>query len=663
MNNENSTDQAFIRKLNEIIQANLANENFGVDELAHASGMSRSVIYHRLLAISEKSTTQFIREVRLQRAMEMLLQEGTTASEVAYKVGFSSPAYFSTCFHEYFGYPPGEVLKNNRKEPEENDCSFADEPTTTEPEPEPKSVKLPGRKVSGKQVAIFSFIGFLIVFGLAWLLSITVFKNPNTVLIAPIKSPDKSIAVLPFINLSTEAGNQYFADGVTRDVLNNLVQIEELKVVASSPIKEFSENPLNIAKIANKLGVNFLLTGSAQKDRNRVRVSVQLIDARQNLYIWSDKYDKELSNIFLIQSDIAKQIASALQAVISTKEIERIEKIPTRNMEAYNLYLKGRYFWNRRTEDGIKRSIGYFNKAIEADPDYALAWVGLADAYSILAGYGWYTPKKEGQAKAKIYIRKAIELDKNLAEAHAAWGRMLIYHDRNWDEAEKELTLAIRLNPKDAPAHQYYSQLLDIFGENEKARKQIELAIELDPLSPIMYYISATLYYNEGNFVESLKEYQKTLSLEKNYESAYWESFLIYYRQGNGTSALDELQKILLLDSLTSTSSDVANKVYADSGLNGLIDWLIEFTLVQPKLRRTGNLAGLYAVSGKKEEAMACIEDYLKNDVADEIVRIINKRDYETLRSEPRFKAVIDQLGLTKYYIKRTQQPGYINIH
>lgn len=663
MNNENSTDQAFVRKLTEIIQANLANENFGVDELAHASVMSRSVIYRRLLAISKKSTTQFIREVRLQRAMEMLLEESTTASEVAYKVGFSSPAYFSTCFHEYFGYPPGEVLKNCRKEPEENDCSFADEPTAAEPEPAPESVKLPGRKVSGKQVAIYSCIGLLIVFGLAWVINITVFKNPNAILFARVKSPDKSIAVLPFNNLSTEVGNQYFADGVTKDVLNNLVQIGELKVVASSPIKEFSENPLNIARIANKLGVSFLLTGSVQKDGSRVRVTVQLIDARQNQYIWSDKYDKELSNIFLIQSDIAKQVASALQAVISTTEIERIEKIPTRNMEAYNLYLKGRYFWNRRTEDGIKRSIGYFNKAIEADPDYALAWAGLADGYSILAGYGWYTPKKEGQAKAKIYVQKALELDKNLAEAHAVLGRMLIYHDRKWDEAEKELTLAIRLNPKYAPTYQYYSQLLDIFGEYEKARKQIDLAIELDPLCPIMYYISATLYYNEGNFVESLKEYQKTLSLEKNYESAYWESFLIYYRQGNGNSALDELQKILLLDSLTSTSSDVAYRVYAESGLNGLIDWLIEFTLTQPKLRRTGNLAGLYAISGKKEEALACIEDYLENDVADEIVRIINKRDYETLRSEPRFKAVIDKLGLTKYYAKRTNQPGYINNH
>jgi len=218
-----------------------------------------------------------------------------------------------------------------------------------------------------------------------------------------------------------------------------------------------------------------------------------------------------MADIYSIQSDIAKQVADQLQSVLTPKEIEQVEKIHTRSLEAYNLYLKGRFFWNRRTEEGVKKSIEYFTKAVEIDPDYALAWSGLGDAYSIMAGYGWYKPSKEGEERAKLFLHKALELDEDLAEAHAALGRILIFSDWKWEEADKALSNAIGLKPNYAPAHQYYCQLLDIKGDYLKAREQIDLALELDPLAPIMHRLSADLFYNEGNFEGALKEYQETI--------------------------------------------------------------------------------------------------------------------------------------------------------
>jgi TolB-like protein/AraC-like DNA-binding protein len=652
MSGVTSSDLAFINRLTEIILANLENEHFDVDELAHEAGMSRSYILQRLTSTTSKSTTQFIREVRLRQAMEMLQHEGKTAAEVAYCVGFSSPAYFNTCFHEFYGYPPGKVAKNSVSKPETEDDTHALEPITFEVKPLPEIAKRSIRNFPGLHLLIYSGFGLLLLLGLAFLLYSTFYKNTNTLANHSLKSKDKSISVLPFISLSKVEENQYFAEGVAENILNNLIKIRELKVVAINPVIKFSQNPLDIPGIASKLGVNFLLTGSVQRFGNRVLVIVQLIDAKHDQHIWSDKYDKQLADIFLIQSDIATQVADQLQTVLSPKEKEQIERIPTINAEAYNLYLKGRYFLSRRTYDWIKKGIEYFEKAIQTDPNYALAYAGLGDGYDFMAGQGLYTHKDEELDKAKRYLHKALELDKNLAEAHASLGRLLTFEEWNWEEAEKELTLAIRLNPNYAQAHLYYSLLLDAFGDSEKGREQIDLALELDPLSPMIHVISATLFYNEEKFEASLMECREAESLA-NYGWIHEIIFAIYYRQGNGKEALDELQKILLLNTLTAKYYNVVSEVYATSGLNGLTKWIIKNKKVIP---------GWYALFGYKEKALAGLEEFLREGPTTygELVRLINHLDYETLRAEPRFKAVIDKLGLTEYYLKRVKQPGYL---
>jgi TolB-like protein/AraC-like DNA-binding protein len=651
-----STDQAFINRLTEIILANLENEQFDVDELATEAGMSRSYILQKLTSIASKSTTRFIREVRLQRAMEMLQHGEKTAAEVAYSVGFGTPAYFNSCFHEFYGYPPGKVIKNSNKAQEPESITGIGESFTLASESLPVAKKQSHWNFSGSQLLVFAFIGLLVLL----LLAFPVFKISKKLTTNRLGRADKSISVLPFKNLSNQDDNQYFADGVTDNIVNNLVQIQELRVVPISPIKGFGNNPADFRGIATRLGVNFLLTGSVQSYGTRVRIIVQLIDVERGHHLWSEKYDRELSDIFFIESEIAQQVADALEATLSPREIEQIVKIPTRNIEAYNWYLMGRFFWNRRTEDGVKKSIGYFTRAVEADPDYALAWAGLGDAYSILAGYGWYKSRAEGEVISKNYLRKALELDKNLAETHAALGRILTFTDCNWDEADKELRLAIRLKPNYAPAHQYYSQLLDIKGDYRNARVEIDRALKLDPLAPIMHRISGDLFYDEGNFKESLRELQEAIDLERNYETAHWTIFLVYYKLGEGARALSQLKTILLLNTTSSKYVDTVGFIYEKYGLTGLIDWTIKIKPIEPTINHIASLTELYALSGRKEEALASLEKSLKYLPGDALVRLINNRNYETLRSEPRFKAVVDKLGLTEYYLKRLNQPGYI---
>jgi tetratricopeptide (TPR) repeat protein len=366
------------------------------------------------------------------------------------------------------------------------------------------------------------------------------------------------------------------------------------------------------------------------------------------------KFDREFADIFSIQSEIAKQVARNLETVLSPNEQKQIEKEPTQNIEAYNLYLMGRFLWNRRTGEGIKKSIEYFNKAIELDPNYALAYTGLADVYIMLPAFGLYTPKNEGHEKAYFYALKAVELDKNLAEAHTSLGFVLMYVKWKWEEAEKELKLSLELNPNYAFAHQLYAQFLDITGNYVMARQEINIALKLDPLAPIIHSISASFYYNEGKFDASLNEYQEALLLEKNYRQAHWQRFVIFYRLGDEERALNELKQRCMLDTLNLKYVNIIDQVYTKSGITGIIDIACE---ILPE-----DAARLYAISGHKKEALTCIENYLEDSPGDGLVRLINKIDYKSLRSEPRFKAVVDKLGLTEYYLKRVKDPGYITV-
>ena len=385
MNERNSIDQAFIRKLTEIIYTNLENENFGVDELAQASRMNRSTIFQRLQSIKGKSTTQFIREVRLLKAMEILKHELLTASEVAYRVGFGSPAYFNTCFHEYFGYPPGEIKKKGLTETDQdNDIDIIDDYIKAE---KPLSSRLihviPVRGKTKTMVMIF--LALLTLFSLIYFLNLFNLKESHIIEVPGIKKYDKSIAVLPFKNLTKNSDNQYFADGIMEDILNQLFRIKNLRVISRTSSEQFRDGGFSTREIARKLRTNYLLEGSVRRQETKVRISVQLIDARLDKHIWSANFDRELTNIVEVQNEIAIRVATELHAAISKLEFEQIGIIPTNNPQAYDNFLRGRFLLNKANseqrvdinKEGLMASLKYFEKAIQGDPDFALAYAAL----------------------------------------------------------------------------------------------------------------------------------------------------------------------------------------------------------------------------------------------------------------------------------------------
>jgi len=633
------SDQAFIRILTEIIQANLANENFGVDELAHASGISRSVIYHRLLAISEKSTTQFIREVRLQQAMKMLQQQSTTAAEVAYQVGFGSPAYFNTCFHEYFGFPPGEVLKNGRQELEENN-SFTANNGTDEVE---KSVQ----KRPIKKIIFYTTGGFLVLFIVYLFFNNLSFENFSILPGKHLKKEEKSIAVLPFKSLSSDQENQYFAEGVTRNILYNLIQISEIKVI-NSPVEELDENPKNLKKMAGKLNVRFFLSGSIQKSGEQVLVLAQLTDITKYQIIWSEKYPRKLSDIFQIQSDIANQVATNLESVITKKEMEQIEKIPTKNMEAHAWYVMGRYLLDRRyfRDEDIPKYITPFKNAIAADPEYAEAYVGLADVYFTFTRTQSYQ-RPEGYIKAKENVLKALELNSNLAEAHATLGTILYRSEWKWEDARKELELALELNPNYSEAHRYYADLMAILRQWKLARFHCFRAAELNPISPSLMLWKAAILASEGKFNEAMKEYTKFIEIYPENPSVYWHLWDFYRRMDEEQKAVESIQKAFRLNADDLPFVDTIKVVYDKHGMSGLESWLNEYSIKYDERHCMGTI-WYYSKIGEKGKALEWIEKAFKWKIP-QLPGINAISELDSLRNEPRFQALLDSMGLTNY--------------
>ena len=459
---------------------------------------------------------------------------------------------------------------------------------------------------------------------------------------------EKSIAVLPFENLSSDEEQAWFSDGITDVIINQLSKISSYRVIGRTSTLKYKEEKKSIPEIGEELGVNYIIEGTVQRQENAMRISVQLVRVFNEDHIWSDLYDRDLKDIFNVQTDIAKRIADELKTALTPEEKELVEKKYTENPEAYNLYLQGRFFWGTRTEEGLSKSVEYFKKAIALDPDYALAYAGLADAYFIQGYWGWL-PKEEGYAMAEETVLKALGIDNNLAEAHTVMGALHAWKEWNWEKARDELEYAINLDPKYVTAHHYYSELLDILGENKKAREQINRAIELDPFLPVLHNLSRAYYYNEGRLEYAYNEYNNLQELDPGYGNGavHWGKFYIHIRKKEDLKAVEEIKKALKMDLSTDVEAGRADTLYNNSGIDGVISWLIELEL-QDSIPDPIKLARLYLMLGQKEEALTCLEKGLE-DKYKNISLIYNLLDFNILRSETRFQEMIKKLGLPEY--------------
>jgi TolB-like protein/class 3 adenylate cyclase/Tfp pilus assembly protein PilF len=329
----------------------------------------------------------------------------------------------------------------------------------------------------------------------------------------------KSIAVLPFENLSEDKANAYFADGIQEEILTRLSRIGDLKVISRTSTQRFKNSADNIAAIAHQLGVANILEGSVRKAGNRVRVHVQLIDAESDAHLWAERYDRELIDIFAVESDIAAKIAEALQARLSGAERRAISAQPTTNTEAHELYLKGRHLWRNFYAPGYEKVRDYFQQAVELDPSYAPAYAGLSLYYSFGAANGILPPDVWPQAE--IAANKALEFDETLGEAINSYAAVEIYYKRNWPAAERAFHRGAELNPNFADIRHHYGLCLILFGRGDEALRQVERANQLDPFFPGLQLHTGRIYFLLRDYDRARRQFAKTLDLHPGYAAAH----------------------------------------------------------------------------------------------------------------------------------------------
>src|SRR5436190_23018517 len=385
-------------------------------------------------------------------------------------------------------------------------------------------------------------VGALLLFGLI-ISALTLVSGRSTHETATTTIPEKSIAVLPFENLSHDADNAYLADGIQEEILTRLAKISELKVISRTSSSKFRGSPDSLRAIAVQLGVAHVLEGGVQKSGDAVRVNVQLIKATSDAHLWADTYDRKLTDVFVIETEIAKAIADKLKAKLTGREEEAIRNQPTENSEAHQLYLKGRYFWNKRTSDGLKTSIDYFNQAIEKAPVYGPAYAGLADAYAVLPNYS-RTPGKEAYPKAEAAAVKALEIDDKLAEAHIALANVRVWH--KWAKAaEPEFKRGLELNPNYSTGHQWYSIYLSVVGRHDEAILEMEKAKELDPFSIIINTELGCPYLYSRRYDRAIEYFTDALEMDSNFPFAHFALAEAYDRTGRFNEALAEHEKAI----------------------------------------------------------------------------------------------------------------------
>src|SRR5438477_6219420 len=336
----------------------------------------------------------------------------------------------------------------------------------------------------------------------------------NTASAARTELPAKSIAVLPFDNLSRDPENAYFAEGVQDEILSRLAKVADLKVISRTSTQRFKSAPSDLRDIAKRLGVTNILEGSVQKANDQVRVNVQLINALTDAHLWAETYDRKLIDIFSVESEIAKTIADALQAKLSGSEKQMMAAQATNDTTAYELYHKGRSFWERRSGDNIPKAIAFYEQAIARDPNYALAYAGLADAH-ILSPFYTGADRREASSKAKEAALKALRLDPNMAEAHLALGKVLFFSEIDLAGANREYKRAIELKPNDAAAHHWFgNDTLAALGRFEEAIAESKRAVELDPLSIVINADLGGTFYYARRYEEAAAQLRKTLGID-----------------------------------------------------------------------------------------------------------------------------------------------------
>ena len=628
MESANAVVGTFLGRLREAVDANLTNDQFGVEELARQMGMSRSQLHRKLTTTTGQSVSQFIREYRLERGMELLKQGDLTAVEVADKVGFGSATYFNTCFNEYFGFTPGEAkhkaieLSNHSQE---------------EATPVDSVIERPKKQALPVLVAIALITTIIGI----------IYFNYNTQ--KPfVKGNDKSIAILPFKNLSTDKRTEYFTEGVIEAIRTNLSHVSELRVIARTSVEQYRATSKSAREIAKELGVAALLEGSVQRDNNQVRIDVRLIDGETETQVWAKSYNRELADVFAIQSEIAQYVVNELNAEVSPEEKSKLSQTDTRDSKAYDLYLKAIYEYRTYSNQGAHNSIDLLTEAIALDPNYARAYAFLANSYIGLAAI-WSAELSALDAleKGKPFLDKALQLEPTLDEAHMLMGFYKLYHDWDIKGAEKHYKMGIVNDHPDALA--LYADYLNFVSRHEEAMMYAERLNEKDPYYPNSRINLAYIY---NNLMEEALEFSTSrVKMFKNYYTLDAHGFLLLNMKRYKES-IEYFQKAIALEGIRYPRMlGWMGAAYAKDGDRTSAMKIVE----ELKDRLTNNdqgsvaffIAAIYSALDEKEAALQWLrKSYQSHDM--EMPWLMTEPQFYPLHNEPEFVEIATAMGFLR---------------
>jgi TolB-like protein/Tfp pilus assembly protein PilF len=455
-----------------------------------------------------------------------------------------------------------------------------------------------------------------------------------------------SIAVLPFMDLSPEKGHEYLCEGIPETLINALNNIEGLWVPARASAFSFKGKEYNLSDIGQKLNVETVLEGSVLVIGDNLRISPRLSDVKNGSQIWSAIYNRKLTDLFTIQDEIAQEIVKALKIkLLGEKEVQIIKRY-TENPEAYDFYLKGRFYWNKRTEEEVKKSIESFQQAIEKDPSYAAAYAGLADCYNAFGFYG-VQPPKEAFPKAKAAALKALEIDQLLAEAHTSLAYTKLYYDWDWPGAEREFRLSLQLNASYPTTPHWYAEYLAAMGRLDEAIAEKKEASHLDPLSMIINTTIGWMDYFAHRYDQAIEQIKKALEIDPNFVPAHYWLGQAYQFKGSFPDAILEFQKAMNLSKGSAYTVAGLADAYAVSGqiveAQNLLNQLID--LSKRKYVSAYDIAEVYASLGKQDLALDWLEKaYEERSRALVFIKVEPKVD--SLRTMPRFREIIKKMGL-----------------
>ncbi len=455
-----------------------------------------------------------------------------------------------------------------------------------------------------------------------------------------------SLAVLPLVNVSGDPNVEYLSDGITESLINILSQLPKLRVVPRGTAFRFKGRGADAPTVGRELNVRAVLTGRVIQRGEALNIQTELIDTTSDAQLWGGQYNRALVDIFAVQEDIAREISDRLRLRLGGEEKKRISKRHTENSEAYQLYLKGRYSWSKRTEEAVRKSIDYFRQAIDKDPGYALAHAGLADSYNIL-GYFAYLPPKEAFPPAKSAASKALEIDPTLAEAHAALGYARLYFDWDWPGAEKEFQRAIQLNPNYPIGHHYYANVLVALGRIEEGIAEFRKALEIDPLYLIINAALGWAYYFSRQYDSAVEQLRKTVDIEPSFAQAHIWLAEVYVKQRRFEEAVAEFKTALELAGNSTYHGVRLAQAYALAGERDLARKMLGefYEISKQKYVSSLDLGVVHLALGEEDRAFEFFEKAY-GERARGLVFVKMDPRFDPVRSDPRFHDLMRRIGL-----------------